>query len=166
VNSQEVVSLVEKILVPMDGSRKSLKALKYAIDMAKCFNASILILRVVTLSMLEMAWNSPSSGGPVIKQDFLREADRRDKKTMTHIRKYLRDKLKTVNDGGGQGTFRVMVGDPADSIKQCCQEENIDLIVMNANNRGWLKRAIMGSVTDEILRTSSVPVLVLRPKSK
>ena len=156
--------MIEKILVPMDGSRKSLKALSYAIDMAKCFNGKIIILRVVTLSMLEMAWNSPSSGGPVIKQDFLKQADRKDRKTMTRVRKYLRDKLKTVSDNGLEGSFRLMVGDPADSIKQCCQEEKIDLIVMNANNRGWLKRAIMGSVTDEILRTSSVPVLVLRPK--
>jgi nucleotide-binding universal stress UspA family protein len=158
--------VIEKILVPMDGSRQSSKALAYAIDAARCFNGSIVILRVVTLSMLEMAWNSPSSGGPIIKQDFLKEAGRRDKKTMTHIRKYLRDKLKTVNDQGVEGSFRLMVGDPADSIKQCCQEEKIDLIVMNANNRGWLKRAIMGSVTDEILRTSSVPVLVLRSKRK
>ena len=53
--------------------------------------------------MKEMAWNSPSSGGPVIKQDFLKEADRRDKKTMTRIRKYLRDKLKTVEENGVEG---------------------------------------------------------------
>lgn len=158
--------MVEKILVPMDGSRKSLKALDYAIEAAKCFNASILALRVVTLSMLEMAWNSPSSGGPIIRQDFLKEADRRDKKTMRRIRKYLRDKIKIVRDNGIEGNYRVMVGDPADSIKQSCEEENIDLIVMNANNRGWLKRAIMGSVTDEVIRTSTVPVLVLRPKKK
>jgi len=160
------LAVIERILVPMDGSRQSSKALAYAIDAAKCFNGSIVILRVVTLSMLERAWNSPSSGGPIIKQDFLKEADRRDKRTMTRVRKYLRDKLKVVTGSGIQGSFRLMVGDPADSIKQCCEEENIDLIVMNANSRGWLKRAIMGSVTDEILRTSSVPLLVLRSKNK
>ena len=158
--------MIEKILVPMDGSRQSSKALAYAIDAAKCFNGNIVILRVVTLSMLEMAWNSPSSGGPIIKQDFIKQADRRDKKTMTRIRKYLRDKLKTVNDNNVEGSFRMMVGDPADSIKQCCKEEKIDLIVMNANNKSWLKRVIMGSVTDEVLRTSTVPVLVLRPKRR
>ena len=158
--------MIEKILVPMDGSRQSLKALTYAIDAAKCFSASIVLLRVVTLSMLEMAWNSPSSGGPIIKQDFLKQADRQDKKTMTHVRKYLRDKVKIVSDNDIAGSFRVMVGDPADSIKQCCKEEKIDLVVMNANNKGWLKRAIMGSVTDEVIRTSTVPVLVLRPKRK
>jgi nucleotide-binding universal stress UspA family protein len=158
--------VIEKILVPMDGSRQSLKALTYAIDAAKCFSASIVLLRVVTLSMLEMAWNSPSSGGPIIKQDFLKQADRQDKKTMTHVRKYLRDKVKIVSDNDIAGSFRVMVGDPADSIKQCCKEEKIDLVVMNANNKGWLKRAIMGSVTDEVIRTSTVPVLVLRPKRK
>lgn len=154
--------MVEKILVPMDGSRRSIKALEYAMDAAECFKADIVILRVVTLSMLEMGWNSPSSGGPIIKRNFLKEADRRDRKTMNRVRKYLRDKVKTVKNRGIEGSFRVMVGDPADSIKKCCKEDNIDLVVMNANNRGWLKRAIMGSVTDEVLRTSDVPVLVLR----
>lgn len=158
--------MIERILVPMDGSRQSSKALEYAIDTAQCFAGSIVILRVVTLSMLEMAWNSPSSGGPVIRQDFLKQADRRDKRTMTRVRKYLRDKVKTVTGKGIEGSFRVMVGDPADSIIQCCKEEKIDLVIMYANNRGWLKRAIMGSVTDEILRTSSIPVLVLRQKKK
>ncbi len=158
--------MVDKILVPMDGSRKSLKALSYAIESAKCFNASILILRVVTLSMLEIAWNTPSDGGPIIKQDFLKESEKRDRKTMARIRKYLRDKLKTVKNNGVEGSYRVMVGDPVDSIKKCCEEEKVDLIVMNANNRGWLKRTFMGSVTDKILRTSSIPVVVLRPDSK
>ena len=96
--------MVEKILVPMDGSRKSLKALSYAIEAAKCFNANILILRVVTLSMLEIAWNTPSSGGPIIKQDFLEESEKRDKKTMARIRKYLRDKLKSVRKSGVEGS--------------------------------------------------------------
>ncbi len=158
--------MIERILVPMDGSRKSAKALEYAIEAAKCFGANILVLRVVTLSMLEMAWNSPSSGGPIIKRDFLKEADKRDRKTMTRIRKYLRGKLKVIGDSGVEGSLRVMVGDPADSIKQCCKEDDIDLVIMNANNRGWLKRTIMGSVTDEVLRTSTVPVLVLRQSKK
>jgi nucleotide-binding universal stress UspA family protein len=59
-----------------------------------------------------------------------------------------------------------MVGDPADSIMLYCKNEKIDLVVMNANNKGWLKRTIMGSVTDEVLRKSSVPVLVIRPDRK
>ena len=78
----------------------------------------------------------------------------------------LSPETETVNDNNVKGSFRMMVGDPADSIKKCCKEEKIDLIVMNANNRSWIKRVIMGSVTDEVLRTSSVPVLVLRPKRR
>ena len=158
--------MIERILVPMDGSRKSVKALEYATELARCFNANILILRVVTLSMLEIAWGTPSSGGPVIKQDFLKHADRHDRKTMSRVRQYLRGKVKTVSGQGIESSFSVMIGDPADSIKQCCKDEKIDLVVMNANNRGWLKRTIMGSVTDEVLRSSTVPVLVLRADRK
>lgn len=157
--------MIERILVPMDGSRQSEKALKYAVEAARRFNARIFVLRVVTLSMLKIAWNTPTSGGPVIKRNFLKEADQRDKKTMTRIRRYLQRKVKTVSLKGVECSYCILVGDPADSIKACCKKEKIDLVIMNTNGKGWLKRAIMGSVTDEVLRTSRVPVLVIRPDS-
>ncbi|MBN2240240.1 MAG: universal stress protein [Dehalococcoidales bacterium] len=158
--------MIERILVPMDGSRQASKALDWAIDVAQKYNAHIMILRVVTLSMLKIGWSTPGTGGPVIKQDFLKEADRRDRKTMNRIRKYLREKAESVSARGIESSWCVMVGDPADSIKACCKKEKIDLVVMNTHGKGWLKRAIMGSVTDEILRTSKVPVLVIRPTGK
>jgi len=164
--NMEAVFMIQRILVPMDGSRQSLKALNWATDVAEKYQASIMILRVVTLSMLDVAIGTAASGGPIIKKNFLEEAEKRDKETMAHIRKYLSDIVKKVNEKGIEASCRVMVGDPAESIKTCAGKEKIDLIVMNTNGKGWLKRAIMGSVTDDILRTSKTPVLVIRPQGK
>jgi nucleotide-binding universal stress UspA family protein len=158
--------VIERILVPMDGSRQSSKALEYAIDVALRFNAMIVILRVVTVSMLSIASSTPSSGGPLIKHDFITEAERRDRRMMSNIRKYLQSKLKTVMEHGVEGTYRIMTGDAGDSIITCCKKEDIDLVVMSAHNKGWLKRALVGSVTDYVLRSSEIPVLVLRKKRK
>lgn len=158
--------MIEQILVPMDGSRQSAKALGHAIELAARFNAGIILLRVVTLSMLSIAHSTPSSGGPVIKGDFLREAERKDRKTMSRIRRYLRRKLKTVTDNGIEGKYRVMTGDPAASILKCCSDEKIDMVVMSAKNKGWLKRTILGSVTDEVLKSAGIPVLVVSPQKK
>jgi len=42
--------------------------------------------------------------------------------------------------------------------------QQASLIVMMSHGRGWFKRAIMGSVADEILRGSLVPVLIIKTK--
>ena len=94
------------------------------------------------------------------------EAERRDRRTMSRIRQYLRGKVKTVTDCGVEGTYCVMTGDAGDSIIECCKKEDIDLVVMSAHNKGWLRRAMTGSVTDHVIRSSEIPVLVLRKKRK
>jgi nucleotide-binding universal stress UspA family protein len=47
---------------------------------------------------------------------------------------------------------------------ELAQAQQASLIVMMSHGRGWFKRAIMGSVADEILRGSTVPVLIIRAK--
>lgn len=150
----------------MDGSRQSAKALEWAIDVAGKYNATILILRVVTFSMLDIAWNTANTGGPLMKKNYLEEAENRDKKTMANMRSYLNDNVKKVTEKGIEASYCVMVGDPAESIKSCSRKEKVDLIIMNTHGKGWLKRAIVGSVTDDIIRNSTVPVLIIRPGKK
>jgi nucleotide-binding universal stress UspA family protein len=47
---------------------------------------------------------------------------------------------------------------------ELAQAQQASLIVMMSHGRGWFKRAILGSVADEILRHSSVPVLIIKTK--
>jgi nucleotide-binding universal stress UspA family protein len=47
---------------------------------------------------------------------------------------------------------------------ELAQAQQASLIVMMSHGRGAFRRAIMGSVADEILRRSSLPVLIVRPK--
>lgn len=156
--------MISKILVPMDGSRQCQKALTYAAELAECTGAEVLILRVVTISMLNIAWTTPSSGGPIIKRDFMKTAESKDRKMMARIKRYLLKKEQELSSKGVNVSTCLMTGDPAASIKKCCKKEKVDLVVMTTHGKGWFKRAIMGSVTDEVLRKSKVPVLVIRPK--
>jgi nucleotide-binding universal stress UspA family protein len=45
------------------------------------------------------------------------------------------------------------------------EKENIDLVVMTTRGKSGLKRAIMGSVADVVIRESGKPVLVIRPQT-
>ncbi|MEF8776275.1 MAG: universal stress protein [Haloarculaceae archaeon] len=50
-------------------------------------------------------------------------------------------------------------GDPAEEIVAYAEAQNLDLIVMGTHGRGGFRRAVVGSVTDDVIRTATVPVL-------
>ena len=58
------------------------------------------------------------------------------------------------------------MGTPAKSIIEFCQKEGVDLVVMTTHGRNGLKRAFVGSIADEVIRESGVPVLVIRPQRR
>ena len=62
-----------------------------------------------------------------------------------------------------RSTIRIIVdGEPAHEIKAYAQANHVDLIAMTSHGRSGLGRAILGSVTDAVIRESTTPVLVVR----
>ena len=57
----------------------------------------------------------------------------------------------------------LLVGSPAQEIVRCAEQHGADLIAMSTHGRSDLARMLVGSVTDRVIRTSPVPVLVLHP---
>ena len=55
-----------------------------------------------------------------------------------------------------------MTGDPATVIKKFAKSEKVDLIVMATRGRRGIRRALLGSVADDIVRSDIAPVLLLR----
>lgn len=64
---------------------------------------------------------------------------------------------------GAATSFLVWDGDPADSIIAAADAEGADLIVVGSHRRGTLGRAILGSVSDRVVREATCPVLVVPP---
>ena len=155
--------MFKHILVPLDGSRFSGQALRYAIEMAQCFGAEVVLMQVVPLTSLP-AITIPSAGevGTGVTKMVVEEARRQDIRKVAHAKRYLRKKLQGVVAKGIKGSHHVVVGAPARSIMEFCQKEGVDLVVMITHGRSGLKRAFVGSVTDELIRESGVPVLVIR----
>ena len=158
--------MFKRILVPLDGSRFSTRALPNAVEVANRFDAEVVLVRVVTQTMQASAMATPSRGGPAIQEMFIEEARRQDKRNVAYLRRYLQKKLRELAAQGIKGSYHIMVGDPVLSIKEFCQKEDIDLVVMTTHGRGGLKRAILGSVSDEIIRGCGVPVLAIKLPSR
>jgi nucleotide-binding universal stress UspA family protein len=55
------------------------------------------------------------------------------------------------------------LGDPADAILRAAEERDADVIVVGSHDRGWFDRLLNGSVEDDLLKRSDIPILVARP---
>ncbi len=60
---------------------------------------------------------------------------------------------------------RLLAGDPAEAIIRLAETENVDMIVMGTHGRRGLRRVLMGSVAEVVVRTAKCPVLTVKPAS-
>lgn len=70
--------------------------------------------------------------------------------------------LAFAENAGVFGRSCIRYGKPADEIVSVAELYSADLIVVGNRRRSWVRRVIRGSVPDEIVRTSDVPVLIVQ----
>lgn len=160
--------MFNRILVPLDGSKFSSRALIYAFEIADGFNSEIILLRVVE-AVRPIAIASSTFGAtesPQAVKISMEVALEEEKQHVDKARRYLQEKARTGNCRQVRCEYRVSVGTPAEQIIHTAKAEKIDLIVLSEHGWGGIKRALLGSVADEVIRKSTKPVLVIRPKSK
>jgi len=155
--------MFKRLLVPIDGSRFGLRALRYATEVARRFEAEVMLLQVIKPTTPVIADGPPGVGSPVGSEIAMQAAAEEDESNAARAKRYLNGKVRGVKSQGMVGSYSVIVGDPSRSIIAFAQKERIDLIVMSTHGKSGLKRAIMGSVADAVIRESGKPVLVIRP---
>lgn len=152
------------ILVPLDGSRLGTRALHYAIDIAQRYGAKITLVRAVTpTTIVPPTGTAFGVTSPTAAEMTFEEAERLDNLNVSRARRYMNTKLREVKARGIEGNYKVLLGDAAEAIMKQCKREKADLIVMTTHGRSGIKRAILGSVADKVIRESGDPVLVIRP---
>jgi nucleotide-binding universal stress UspA family protein len=158
--------MFDKVLVPLDGSSYSLRALPYAVAIAEKFNSRIILINVVRpVSPL----NSTGSTGTLIASPdtskiLVHQALAEQYKNVDAATAFLEKQIAPIAESGLNIVYRVLVGDPAEAIIDYCRKETIDLVIMTTTGKSGIKRAFLGSVTDRIIRKPGFPVLAIRPE--
>lgn len=143
---------VHRLLVPIDFSDASGVALDHAQEIAHTYGASIDLLHVVPEPSAPAAYGK--RGVPFPTQEVL---DRVEKQLTTMAR----------NDLGGEHVqVAARAGHIPTTILDYCDETDADLIVLATHGRTGLDRALLGSVTERVLRQSPQPVFVVKPAQK
>ena len=146
---------IKRILVPIDFSSHSLKALDYATELAKPLAAelvAVFVLEPVYYAMPDLIGAGVGAVGGVIEEQ------------RAIARKEL-DKLQQRLARRGR-TLRTLVrsGAAHQGIVEAAKAVKADLIVMATHGRTGLTHALMGSVAERVVRTAACPVLTVGPK--
>jgi nucleotide-binding universal stress UspA family protein len=159
--------MFKRIIVPLDGSRFGLRALRYATEVARHFSAEVILLQVVKpeVPTIPASGALPGMENSVSAEIAVQVALEEDKRNTARAKRYLRGKIQGIKSQDIKASYRVVVGEPAQSIMEFSQKEHVDLIVMTTHGKSGFRRAIMGSVADKVIRESGKPVLVVRPKT-
>jgi nucleotide-binding universal stress UspA family protein len=150
------------LLVPLDRSPFAEQALPWAVSIARRANARLDLVEVHALYALE----DPTAAWVHYEPD--RDAERKRQEQL-----YLDATAKWVTSQSPvSATAEVLPGSAmlpvtvADSVLERARAGNADLIVMATHGRGPVSRLVLGSVADELIRRSQVPVLLVRPSAK
>ena len=145
----------ESVLVPVDGSERSTGAVQLALDLAKAIEAEVVFVRVV-----EYPYYSA-----VAAEAFIHSSEY----GMAFQRREAAEAMKSLEEmATAQGLANrsiVVTGSPAAEILAQVESLPAPLVVMGSRGRSGLKRWVLGSVTDKVVRSAGVPTLVVPPHS-
>ena len=144
---------IKKILFPVDFTQNSSKLLPYVLSISDKYDSTIYLLNVVEdLSK----WGSGFHIPQLYQKQYQEEALKGAKKSMDKI---CDEQLKTCPN------FQRMIvsGDPVQEVLKTIENEGIDLVVMGTHGRKGLEHTIFGSVAENVVKKSSIPVLVINP---
>ncbi len=146
---------IKNILVPIDVYEKKGAALEYAADLAAVINARVFV--VYSIRMVGHLYTVPSVLNELIKdssKELIKRVEEIKAKRGIHGSKAddLRIKTKVLH-----GT------NPAVAIADYALAKNIDLIVINTHSRTGIKKLVLGSTAENVIKSSHCSILVTRP---
>lgn len=134
--------MYDRVLFPTDGSDATNRARRHALDLAKQYGATLHVLAVVTED-------------PYRDEAAAERATEEAERTVDAVAAAAREEGVDVVTAVEQGV-------PHEAILAYAESADVDMIVMGTHGRTGVGRAIIGSVTERVVRTATVPVVTVR----
>jgi nucleotide-binding universal stress UspA family protein len=153
-----------KVLIALDYNPTAQKVAESGFSMAKAMKADVTLLHVISDPLYYASPEySPIMGfsgfldtGPFLTDnvDGLKEAAMQ---YLDKTRHHLGD--KTIHTRIAEGEF-------AESILKTAKKTHADIIILGSHSRKWLENVLIGSVTEKVLRQSSIPLIIIPTKKQ
>ena len=143
---------IGRILVPIDFSEHSHKALRYALAFANQFGAEVTLVHIVEQMVYPGDWMYP----PMAVTDFAAEK-----------REEMIARLQALDAGSGVKTQHIVrIGRAWQEIIEIAEEMKCDMLILATHGYTGLKHVLLGSVAEKVIRHAPCPVLTVRPEER
>ena len=148
-----------RVLVPLDGSPAGEAALDFLSGRSSARPMEVLLLRIVAVGPWFVGWDSAVVVPPMDENDVEAEAQ--------SARTYLAQHAEGLSAEGLRVQRQVIeTAEPiARGILDIAQREEVDAIALGTHGKGGLARVVLGSVSEEVLEHSPVPVLLVHSQA-
>jgi len=137
---------IKKILVPLDGSKNSLRGLDEAIYLARQCHATITGLYVI----------------PIYPRNFTDSIIPYQVNLIKSAKKFM-DSAKTLSAQRGiVFKSKIIFGSPIVEINEMARDKKFDIIVIGSRGQSGLKEVFLGSVAKAMIHKSKIPVLIVK----
>jgi nucleotide-binding universal stress UspA family protein len=141
--------MFSKLLVPVDGSENSVRALEAAIFLSKKIDAHVTVMHV--MQKPPTVYIHPQKELEELLHNYRREAEQ------------ILEKCEEIGNRNGVELKKVIIeGDVASKILRFAEKEGLDMIVMGHRGSGRFKEMVLGSVSQKVLNQTKRSVLVIR----
>ena len=137
---------IKKILVPLDGSKNSMRGLDNAISMARACQATVTGIYIL----------------PVYPRNLVDAVIPTIMHPEKEAKKFLADAKTRAAQKGILFKSKIIWGSPAYEIQEMAKSKKFDLIVIGARGMGSVKEFFLGSVSNAIVHKSKIPVMVVK----
>ncbi|ELZ24491.1 UspA domain-containing protein [Haloterrigena salina JCM 13891] len=148
--------MAQQLLVPVDGSPLSKRALEHALEEYE--DASVIALHI--LDPTDPGYSSPTDVD--VRNEPPHGSDEWYERASEEEEKIFDDARELASEHGGTLDTDTAIGEPAREIVDYAEENEIDHVVMGSHGRRGETRLLLGSVADMVVRRSPVSVTVIR----
>ncbi len=138
---------IKTILVAVDGSEFSEKAVRYGCAMGPPLNAEVILLHVVPMLVSATPYHDTVSDQPFL--------------ALQKVGEDILAKAKKIA-GSVPVTDLIDHGDPAARIIEIAEERSVDLIIMGSRGLSGIRRLFTGSISDKVANQATCPVMIVR----
>jgi len=146
--------MYEKILVPLDGSKRAEKILPHVEELASCLGSMLLYLDVVSPVYLLM--------DPMVSYVDINASE--TEALIEEAKDYLGTLVRQADSKGINAGSRVEQGPVVETIIDVARKENADLIAMASHGRSGFGRVFYGSIAAGVLQRVDRPLLLIRSR--
>ena len=155
---------MKKVLIALDYDPTAKMVAEVGFEFARTMGAEVILLHVIA----DPVYYSSTDYSPIMGFTGFLNTDPLQLNTAEVLKTASLNFLDKTRNHLGDPTIQTVVeeGDLAESILKTAKKLHSDIIVMGSHSKKWLENIVMGSVTEEVLRLSTLPLFIIPTKRK